>query len=104
TETYALVLVDLGSGVNVTAAQGQTMMFSTTPSDKSFASFYYESSYGKYSVSGDVIGPYTYSMTTCNTTGMYQAIEPQITKSYNHLIYYFTKSTLCTFGGLGEEG
>jgi hypothetical protein len=43
-------------------------------------------------------------MTTCNTTGMSQAIEPQITKSYNHLIYYFTKSSLCTFGGLGEEG
>jgi hypothetical protein len=103
-ETYALVLVDLGSGVNVTAAQGQTSMFSTNPADKSFASFYYESSNGKYSISGDVIGPYTYSMTTCNTTGMYQAIEPQITKSYNHLIYYFTKSSLCTFGGLGEEG
>jgi hypothetical protein len=103
-ETYALVLVDLGSGVNVTAAQGQTMMFSTTPTDKSFASFYYESSYGKYAVSGDVIGPYTYSMTTCNTTGMFQAIEPQITKTYNHLIYYFSKTSLCTFGGLGEEG
>jgi hypothetical protein len=103
-DTYALVLVDVGSGVDISAAAGQTAMFSTTPSDKSFASFYYESSYGKYSVTGDVIGPYSFPMTSCNTTGMFQAIEPQITKSYNHLIYYFKRSSACAFGGLGEEG
>ena len=43
-------------------------------------------------------------MTTCDTTGMYKAIEPQITGTYNHLIYYFKQSNLCDFGGLGEEG
>jgi MYXO-CTERM domain-containing protein len=105
-ETYALVLVNLGSGVNVTTAQGQTAMFSTNAADKSFAAFYYESSNGKYSVSGDVVGPFNFTMTTCDTTGMYQQIEPMVTatKTYNHYIYYFTKSSLCTFGGLGEEG
>jgi MYXO-CTERM domain-containing protein len=106
-DTYALVLVNINgadAGVNVTQAQGQKAMFSTTPTDKSFASFYFESSYGQYSVTGDVIGPYTYAMTTCDTTGMYQAIEPQITGNYNHLIYYFNSTPLCTFGGLGEEG
>jgi len=103
-DTYALVLVDLGAGANVTAAQGQTAMFSTTPTDKSFASYYSEVSYGQYTVSGDVIGPFAFSMTTCDTTGMYKAIEPQITGTYNHLIYYFNRSTLCDFGGLGEEG
>ena len=106
-DTYALVLVDISgtdAGVNVSQAQGQKAMFSSTPSDKSFASFYFESSYGQYSVTGDVIGPYSYSMTTCDTTGMYQAIEPQITGSYNHLIYYFNSTSLCDFGGLGEEG
>jgi hypothetical protein len=103
-ETYAIVLVDLGSGAPGTAAQAQTAMFSATPTDKSFASYYAESSYGKYAVTGDVIGPYSFSMTTCDTTGMYQAIEPMITGTYNHLIYYFAKSSLCTFGGLGEEG
>ena len=106
-DTYALVLVDLGSGVNVDAGAGNTAMFSTTPTDKSFASFYYESSYGKYSVTGAVVGPYTYSMTTCNTTGMYQTIEAANAAAlapYKHLIYYFSKTSLCTFGGLGEEG
>jgi hypothetical protein len=103
-DTFALVLVDLGGGVNLTAAQGLKALFSTTPADKSFASYYGESSYGKYQVSGDVIGPFTFAMTTCDTTGMYQAIEPQITGTYNHLIYYFNETSLCDFGGLGEEG
>ncbi len=106
-DTYALVLVDISgtdAGVNVSMAQGQTAMFSTNPTDKSFASFYYESSYGKYTITGDVIGPYSFPMTTCDTTGMFEAIEPQITGTYNHLIYYFNETPLCTFGGLGEEG
>ena len=55
-------------------------------------------------MSGDVIGPFSFTMTTCDTTGMYKAIEPQITGTYNHLIYYFNQTSLCTFGGLGEEG
>ena len=104
TDSYALVLVDLGSGVNLTAAQGMTYLNSVTPSDKSFADYYNEVSYGKYQVTGDVIGPYPFTMTTCDTTGMYQAIEPMITGTYNHLIYYFNDTNLCTFGGLGEEG
>ncbi len=103
-DSYALVLVDLGSGVNLTAAQGMAYLNSLTPSDKSFAEYYSEVSYGKYQVTGDVIGPYPFTMTTCDTTGMYQAIEPMITGTYNHLIYYFNDTNLCTFGGLGEEG
>ena len=95
-DSYALVLVDLGSGVNITAAQGMTYLSSTTPSDKSFADYYNESSYGKYQVTGAVIGPYPFSMTTCDTTGMYQAIEPMITTTYNHLIYSFNETSLCT--------
>jgi MYXO-CTERM domain-containing protein len=79
-------------------------MFSTNPADKSFASFYFESSYGKYSVTGAVVGPFPFTMTSCDTTGMAAAIEPQIGTKYNHLIYYFNRSNLCTFGGLGEEG
>jgi MYXO-CTERM domain-containing protein len=106
-DTYALVLVDLGGGVDVDAAAGAKAMFSTTPTDKSFASYYFESSFGKYVVNGAVLGPYQYSMTTCDTTGMYQALEAAQATAfapYKHLIYYFSETTLCTFGGLGEEG
>ncbi len=110
TDTYALVLVDLGNGVNITTSQGQTTLFAGGPTDKSFANYYKEVSYGKYQITGDVIGPFPYSMTDCNsngtngTTGMYKAIEPMITGSYNHLIYYFNQTSLCQWSGLGEEG
>jgi len=104
TDTYALVLVDLGMGVNLSADQALADLVSAAPTAKSFASYYSESSYGKYTVSGDVIGPYSFAMTTCDTAGMYKAIEPMITGTYNHLIYYFNESKLCNFGGLGEEG
>jgi len=98
------VLVDLGSGVNMTAAQATTILNGQGATDKSFAEYYNASSYGKYQVQGSVIGPYPFSMTTCDTTGMYKAIEPMITGTYNHLIYYFNQTNLCSFGGLGEEG
>jgi len=104
-DTYALVLVDLGSGVNMTAAQATTILNGQGATDKSFAEYYNASSYGKYQVSGTILGPYPFSMTTCDTTGMYKAIEPMITGTVpNHLIYYFNQTNLCTFGGLGEEG
>ncbi len=103
-DSYALVLVDLGAGVDLTAAQALPYLASAAPTDKSFAAYYNEVSYGKYQVTGTVIGPYPFSMTTCDTTGMYKAIEPMITGTYNHLIYYFKQSNLCDFGGLGEEG
>ena len=104
TDTYAFILVDLGGGVNITAAQAQTAMFGTGATDKSFAEYYAESSYGKYTITGDVLGPYTYSMTTCDTTGM-ESLEAQLPKAYNHYIYYFgQQQSVCAWGGLGEEG
>jgi hypothetical protein len=106
TDSYVLVLVDLGAGVNMTAAQAQARLTSTIATDRSFASYYNESSYGKYNVTGTVLGPLAFTMTTCDTTGMASALEganPAIAAS-NHVIYYFNRSALCTFGGLGEEG
>jgi hypothetical protein len=79
-------------------------MFGAHPSDRSFASFYEESSQGRYKVVGDVIGPYHYKMEGCDTSGMADAIEEQIHRPYGHVIYYFPKTPLCTFGGLGEQG
>jgi MYXO-CTERM domain-containing protein len=107
-DSYGIVLVDTGMGVNITAAQAQTLLFSSTPTDKSFATYYSESSYGKYMPTGSatsVLGPFTFSLaSSCDTTGMFQAIEPMITGTFNHLIYYFNRASTCSFGGLGEEG
>jgi len=104
-DTYGLVLVDLGGGVNMSADKAATILNGMGATDKSFAEYYSASSYGKYQVQGSVLGPFAFSMTTCDTTGMYKAIEPMITGTVpNHLIYYFNQSSYCTFGGLGEEG
>jgi MYXO-CTERM domain-containing protein len=110
TETYAIVLVDLGAGVNMTAAQAQARLNSSVAADRSFGNYYAESSYGKYSVAptSTVLGPYPFAIGACDTSGMATAIEGMIgattVAQYNHLIYYFNRSTACTFGGLGEEG
>jgi MYXO-CTERM domain-containing protein len=108
-ETYAFVLVNLNdAGVNVTPTQANTAMFGTGATDKSFAEYYAESSYGKYTATGAVVGPFNYTLTTCanaDTTAMATAIEPQIPQTYNHYVYYFgSRQTVCQFGGLGEEG
>jgi hypothetical protein len=104
-DTYAFVLVDTGGGVGITAAQAQAAFFSTAATDKSFADFYSESSYGQYTVTGDVVGPYTYADTNCNTDGMANTIEPMIGKTYNHYVYYIgQKESACTWVGLAEEG
>jgi MYXO-CTERM domain-containing protein len=107
-DTYAFVLVDLGAGVNVTAQQAQTAMFGAGATDKSFAEYYQESSYGKYTATGAVVGPFPYTLTTCtnaDTTALAAAIEPMIPQTYNHYVYYFgSRQTICNFGGLGEEG
>jgi hypothetical protein len=104
-DSYAFVLVDTGAGVAITAAQAQTAFFSTTPSDKSFADFYNESSFGQYAVTGDVLGPYTYADMNCSTDGMANTIQPMITNPYNHYVYYIgQQESACGWSGLAEEG
>jgi MYXO-CTERM domain-containing protein len=109
-DTYAIVLVDTGAGVNLTTAQAQARLNSAVLTDRSFATYYSESSYGKYSVAptSTVLGPYPFTLSTCDTSGMASAIEGMIGAAtvamYNHLIYYFNRTNTCTFGGLGEEG
>jgi len=110
TETYAIVAVDLGAGVNTTPAALLARVTSMVPADKSLALFYSESSYGKYAVdaaNSQVFGPVSYSMTTCDTTPMANFIESQSLPelaTFNHVIYYFSVFSPCAFGALGEVG
>jgi len=110
-DTYAIVLVDLGGGVNMTAAQAQARLngAGTNGTTGSFAQYYAESSYGKYTVAptSTVFGPFSYTMTACanaDTSAMATAMDAQIPAGFNHVILYFNMTNLCAFGGLGEEG
>ena len=110
-DTYAIVLVDLGMGVNMTAAQAQARLTGTgtTGTTGSFAQYYSESSYGKYTVDPNsmVIGPVPYTLAACanaDTSAMAKAIDAMVPTTVNHIIMYFNQTNLCAFGGLGEEG
>ena len=109
-DSYAIVLVDLGMGVNMTAAQAQARLTGTgTGSSGSFAQYYSESSYGRYTVDPNsmVIGPVPYTLAACanaDTSAMAKAIDAMVPTTVNHIIMYFNQTNLCAFGGLGEEG
>ena len=62
----ALVLVDLGQGVNITKEMAQTRMFGTNTNDGSLRQYYVEACYGRQDLGGDIIGPLRATMTGCN--------------------------------------
>jgi MYXO-CTERM domain-containing protein len=112
TMTFAFVMVDVGGGVTLTAAQAQQVMFGTNPTDKSFKQFYEQSSYGALTITGDVVGPFTYSMLGACSSGngggpdaLAAALQTQIPKTYDHYVYYFgSKVAACSWTGLAQEG
>jgi MYXO-CTERM domain-containing protein len=112
-DTYAIVFVDTGSGVDTTAAAAQARLTGTgTGANGSFAQYYSESSYGKYTISpNSMVWPTTisYTFTTncdnTDTSNMAKAVDAALpTGMFNHVIMYFTRTNVCAFGGLGEEG
>ena len=81
----AFVLVDLGGGVNVTAAAANTSVFSP---GTNFANVYNILSYGSMNYVGDVLGPFSYSMTTCDYNGLRTAVKAMITTgTYDHYMW-----------------
>ncbi len=100
-DTYALVLVDLGAGVNMTAAQAQARLTGTgTGTTGSFGQYYSESSYGRYNLdpSSTVFGPFPFTLTTCanaDTSAMAKAIDALVPTTFNHIIMYFNQTNVC---------
>jgi len=68
--SFAFVLVDTGSGVNLSKADAQKRLFGTSPGDKSVKQYYNEVSYGTQDITGEVIGPLSYRMVGCDTRGL----------------------------------
>ncbi len=97
----------------MTAAAAQARLTGTgTGANGSFAQYYSESSYGKYTVSPNSMVwpttvPYTFT-TNCDnpdTSRMATAVDAVLPAGmFNHVIMYFTRTNVCAFGGLGEEG
>ena len=112
TRTVAFVMVDYGSGVNVTKTAAETFMFSMTnpgptlgigTGDKSVLQFYDETSFGLFNVSGAVEGPLSWTGgAACNGSGGSQLasmLRPMLSTTYGHNIWYYgSKQSACEYG------
>ncbi|HEX6244468.1 MAG TPA: hypothetical protein VFZ61_26300, partial [Polyangiales bacterium] len=102
--TFAFVLVDTGSGVNITKAEAQKRLFGTNPGDRSVKQYYNEVSYGTQDITGEVLGPFMYRMTGCDTRGVASTLKMQL-GMYDHYLWYFgSRTTACGWSGLAEAG
>jgi len=100
--TAVFVIVDVGGGSNVTNAMATSTVF--TPGNN-FATVYDKLSFGIMKLSGDVQGPFSYPMTSCDYNGLKTAVKPMITGTYQHYMWYFgSKVSACAWSGIGSEG
>ena len=101
-ETAVFVIVDIGSGSNVTNAMATSTVFSP---GNNFSTVYDKLSFGIMKMSGDVQGPFTYPMSTCDYNGLKTAVKPMVQGTYNHYMWYFgSKVSACAWSGIGSEG
>jgi hypothetical protein len=103
--TFGFVLVDIGGGINLTKEEAQKRLFGVNPADKSVKQYYNEVSYGTQDLTGEVLGPLSYPMTTrCDYTGLAKALKPML-GMYDHYLWYMgSRTTACQFSGLAEGG
>jgi hypothetical protein len=102
TVNNAVVLVDVGGGVNLTMASATSTFFSP---GKNFANQYNLNSFGGQSYVGDVLGPFSYSMSGCDWSGLATAMRAKVTGTYDHILYYMGSDvSACDWSGLGTEG
>jgi hypothetical protein len=101
-QTAVFVIVDIGSGSNITNDSANTTVFNP---GSTFASVYDQISFGIMKMTGDVQGPFSYPMTTCDYNGLKTAVKPMVTGTYNHYMWYFGgKVSACAWSGIGSEG
>jgi hypothetical protein len=102
---FALALVDIGGGVNVTAEQATNTLFGATAGQGSVRNYFREVSYGRQDIDGQVFGPFNFNIGACDTRGLVNAIRPQIPGQFDHYLWYLgSRTQACGWAGLGEVG
>jgi MYXO-CTERM domain-containing protein len=102
---FAFVLVDTGSGVNLTKAEAQKRLLGTNPGDRSVKQYYNEVSYGTQDITGEVFGPISYRPAAgCDTTRLAASLKPQIGTFDHYLWYLGSRNSSCGWSGLAEGG
>ncbi len=102
--TFAFVLIDTGSGINISKEEAQKSLFGTNPADGSVKHYYNEVSYGTQDITGEVVGPLSYPMTNCDTTGMTRALKPMLGMFDHYLWYMGNRNRACQYSGKAEAG
>jgi MYXO-CTERM domain-containing protein len=100
-------LVNLNGGTaKSTLATIKTQFHTGTGSANAY---YVENSFGQVGLSGDSYGPFPYSMTTCDYSGMAKAVKPMIdavatTKCQQYAFVMGPNYSGCAWSGLGALG
>jgi MYXO-CTERM domain-containing protein len=102
TSRNAFVMVDVGGGVNLTTASANSTVFSP---GKNFAGQYSLMSFGGEIYTGDVLGPFSYPMTSCDWDGLATAMRQKVPTGYDHYMWYMgSMVNACDWSGIGAEG
>jgi hypothetical protein len=111
--TFGFVFVDIGGGVNITKDDATKRLFGMNAGDNSVKQYYNEASYNTQDISGDIIGPISYSMIGCGTSALASALKRMLPidpatgqpKTYDHYLWYLgSRNASCGWSGLAEEG
>jgi hypothetical protein len=108
--TFAMVLVDIGGGLNITAEVMTQRLFGTMAmSSPSVRQYFMEASYGKQDVGGKVVGPMPFTMNGCDTRGLATALRPMVDAAIggpsNHYLWYLgSRNSSCGWSGLASGG
>jgi MYXO-CTERM domain-containing protein len=77
----------------------------TASTQPSVRQYYVEASYGRQDIAGEVVGPFDFPTTTCNTSAMAAMLRPMIPGTYNHYLWYMEpRIASCGFSGLASGG
>jgi hypothetical protein len=104
----AFVLVDLGSGVNLTSDAAAKRLMGTATGDDSVRQFFIENSFGLQDVSAQVFGPLSTTMADCAnsaTSTLASTLRPQVTGTFDQYFWYLgSKVAACEWSGLAMVG
>jgi MYXO-CTERM domain-containing protein len=104
----AMVMVDVGGGVNITAEELNARLFTNVDSIKAY---YLENSFGMHDLKGMVMPKtYTYPLTACantDTRAMTAALKPMVEADAGqkfdiYLWYIGMRTSLCSWSGLSS--
>lgn len=108
--TVGFVLMDVGSGVNLSAESARAAVFGNrSPTQAGLNQYYREVSYGAVELSGEILGPaMTSALGSCqqSTLALIENGWPeQFGQTFNHwLTYIGSKYASCGWTGIGGEG